>query len=59
MSGHQSPRGHRRYTAAYVPAVTVRKARLCVAQWAAEHALTIREARDLLAMITPEEGDVR
>lgn len=46
-------------TATPVPAATVRKARLCVAQWAAEHSLSIREARDLLDMITPEEGDVR
>jgi hypothetical protein len=52
-------KGHRRYGLATSDAATVRKARLCVAQWAAEHSLSIREARDLLDMITPEEGDVR
>ena len=41
-----------------VPAAHVRKVRLAAAQYAAEHGLTIRQARELLAMITPLPEDI-
>lgn len=41
-----------------VPAADVRKVRLAATQYAAEHSLTIRQARELLDEITPLPEDI-